>query len=87
MSGTPLTRNAFIRDIPENLRESLIYHTHIFTNKKFHYDVVLTQGPILYEIQDRQILSICDLSATVLMGNVFLIVFNISANVLTVCSF
>lgn len=62
--------NDFLRDIPTILQKDLIYHTHIFFNRKCHYDLVLTQGPILYETQAQHILSICDLSTTVLMGKV-----------------
>lgn len=62
----------FARDVPPNLKKDLIYHTNVSINRNNHYDLILTQGPVLYEIQKKQILAYCDLSGTVLTGDIAL---------------
>lgn len=59
----------FISSIPDSFQRDLIYHCHVYLGRNVHHDIVLTQGPILYEIRRKQILSSCDLSNTLLAGN------------------
>lgn len=59
----------FISSIPENLQKDLIYYCHVYLSRNVHHDIVITQGPILYEIRRKHILSSCDLSKSLLAGN------------------
>lgn len=68
MSQSQQQAELFLRNIPENLQKDIIYHCHVFVGKRIHYDIALTQGPILYETRNRQILSSCNLSKTILGG-------------------
>lgn len=61
----------FTRIIPDNLQKDLIFHCHIYLSKNIHHDIIITQGPMLYEIRNRQILSLCDLSNSVLTGKFY----------------
>lgn len=55
-------------EIPEILQTSIISYSSVYTTKNNYSEIILTNGPILYEIRNKHILSSFDLSGTVIKG-------------------
>lgn len=56
-----VAENSIFSEIPYFIRR-------IYTKPKIFSDYVITSGPVLYEIKDKQILASCDLSQTPFKG-------------------
>lgn len=56
--------------VPANLHRFALFSCRVYTSRAQYTDLMLTKGPILYEMKSKHILTSCDLSNTVLKGKV-----------------
>lgn len=56
--------------VPTNLHRFSLFNCRVCTSKTQYTDLMLTKGPILYEMKSKHILTSCDLSNTVFKGNI-----------------
>lgn len=56
--------------VPVNLHRFALFSCRVYTHRSQHTDLMLTKGPIMYELKNKHILTSCDLSNTILKGRV-----------------
>lgn len=60
--------DSLLSEIPQILWNSIICYSRIYTAKGEHSEIILTNGPILYEIRNRHVVSSIDLTSTIVKG-------------------
>lgn len=62
-------------NMPSNLHRFALFTCRAYSNRTQYTDLMLTKGPIIYELKGKHILTSCDLTITVLKGWVSTIMF------------